>query len=408
MPELPKLPDLRVGLVFHGPGGGGAERVVLTLAKEFLARGVGVDLVMSHRNGPLEKYIPEKARIFDIHPAPRWKFRIHILTSPRNLRRGLYNKRNQRDAIRHALAISKYLRREQPAAVISSELPYNLATLLAREWSGKQIPVITREDCNVNHYLASRGHNDREAFSTLLHHLYPCADSLVAVSEGVSDSIREYSDVDDVKVIHNPIVSDTLQAKADEQVDHPWFEHHKVVLAAGRIHPQKDYPMLLRAFARLRVERPAKLMILGASKDRAYQHQMERIADGLGISSDIAFLGFRDNPYAYMRRASLLALSSNYEGLPTVLIEALACGIPVVSTDCPSGPAEILDNGAYGPLVPVGDDVAFASAMKNVLDNPPDTQRLKNRAAMFSVEKSVDSYLALVESCIRKRAIDIA
>jgi glycosyltransferase involved in cell wall biosynthesis len=410
MSKSPQPSDLRIALVFHGPGGGGAERVVLTLANEFLARDIAVDLVMLHRDGPLQKYIPKKARLFDIHPVPRWMFSISVLRGPRNLLPVLSKKRNQRHAIRQAPAISKYLRREQPSAVIASELPYNLASLLAREWSGKKIPVITREDCNINEYLASRKPHDREIFRTLVRGLYPRADSLVAVSEGVSDSIRELVDVDSdhLRVIHNPIVSDSLQVKAFKQVDHPWLAQHKVVLAVGRIHPQKDYPMLLRALARLRTRQSIKLLILGTTQDKKYQEELEGIADDLGVSGDVAFLGFVENPYAYMRRASLLALSSSFEGLPTVLIEALACGTPVVSTDCPSGPAEILDNGAYGPLVPVGDDVAFANAMKNVLDNPPDPQRLKNRAAMFSVEKSVDSYLELIESCIRKRAKGIA
>ena len=337
---------------------------MITLAKEFLDRGVMVDLVMSHRDGLLEKYIPEKARVFDIHPTTRWKFRINILRGPGKLWPVLYRKRSHRYAIRHASSLAKYLRSEQPSAVIASELPYNLATLLAREWARKQIPVITREDCNVNHYIASSRPHDRRAFSTLLRYLYPCADSLVAVSEGVADSIREFADVDGVKVIHNPIVSDTLLARANEQADHPWLGQHKVVLAAGRIQPEKDYPTLLRAFARLRSELPVKLMILGASESREYQQQIHDIIDDLGISSDVAFLGFVDNPYAYMRRASLLALSSRYEGFGNVLVEALACGTPVVSTDAPSGPAEILDNGAYGELVPVGDDLAFANAMK--------------------------------------------
>ena len=398
----PELKDLRISLVFHGPGGGGAERVVLTLAQEFITRGIAVDLVMSHRHGPLEKLIPREARIIGIHPTTRWKFRISAVRSPRELWPLLYKKRNQRDAIRHAPALARYLRREQPSAVIASELPYNLATLLAREWAGTPIPVIAREDCHVSHYLASRSPNDRQAFSALLRHLYPCADAVVAVSAGVSGSIRDFAGVEDVKVIYNPVVSEALQARADEQVDHPWLAQHKVVLAVGRIHPQKNYPMLLRAFARLRIEMPAKLIILGTGEDGEYQLQLDSIAESLGISGDVAFLGFQDNPYAYMRRSSMLALSSDFEGLSNVLIEALACGTPVVSTDCPSGPAEILDNGAYGELVPVGDDLAFANAMKNVLDNRPDPERLKSRAAMFSVQQSVDSYLKLVNNCMKK------
>ena len=398
MPATYDQQGLRIGLVFHGPGGGGAERVIL------IARGITVDLVMSHRDGSLRKNIPSKANLIDIYPSSRLKFRVSTLRGPFDVLQVLCRKRNQRHAIRHAPAISRYLRRWQPSAVIAAEIPYNLATLLAREWSGKRIPVILREGCDLGHYIASRKLHDREAYTRLIPRLYPRADALVANSNGVSASICRFADIESEKlnVIYNPSVSAALKSKASEPVEHPWLTGKNIVIAVGRLHPQKDYPMLLRAFARLRAERPVKLIILGTGEKAAYREQLDKICKELGLTSDVSFLGFVDNPVAYMSRASLLALSSNYEGLPTVLIEALACGTPVVSTDCPSGPSEILDNGAYGALLPVGDDVAFANAMKTMLDNPPDPQRLKNRAAEFSVEQSVNRYLALIESCVRK------
>ena len=404
MPATFEQQGLRIGLVFHGPGGGGAERVILTLAEEFIARGIAVDLVMSHREGSLRKNIPSKANLIDISPTSRLKFRVNTLRGPFDVLQVLFRKRNQRHAIRHAPAISRYLRRWQPSAVIAAEIPYNLATLLAREWSGTRIPVILREGCDLGHYIASRKLHDREAYTRLIPRLYPRADALVANSNGVSASICRFADIepDKLNVIYNPIVSDALKSKAREPVEHPRITGKHAVIAVGRLHPQKDYPMLLRAFARLRAERPVKLMILGTGEKAEYREQLESICKDHGLTSDVSFLGFVENPIAYMSRASLLALSSTYEGLPTVLIEAMACGCPVVSTDCPSGPAEILDNGTYGPLVPVGDDLAFAKAMRDVLDNPPAPQILKSRAAMFSVEQSVNHYLALIESCINR------
>src|SRR5262249_43075680 len=146
---------------------------------------------------------------------------------------------------------------------------------------------------------------------------------------------------------------------------HPWFRPSAppVVLGAGRLHAQKDFPTLLRAFAQVRAKREARLMILGEAKCAEYRTELMALAAQLGIADDVMLPGFVANPFAYMARAAVFVLSSAWEGLPTVLIEALASGCPVVSTACPSGPREILENGKYGPLVPVGDDTALANAI---------------------------------------------
>jgi glycosyltransferase involved in cell wall biosynthesis len=156
---------------------------------------------------------------------------------------------------------------------------------------------------------------------------------------------------------------------------------------------QKDFPTLLKAFARVRAVRPARLLILGEGKERT---ELEVLARELGVASDVALPGFVPNPFPHMMRASVFVLSSAWEGLPGVLIEAMACGCPVVSTDCPSGPAEILDGGVYGPLVPVGDDAALAKAILSVLETPPDPERLRARAALFSTDHAADQYLELL------------
>lgn len=393
-------PVERVALAFHGPGGGGAERVALTLAREFLERGLAVDLVMSHRDGPLAEEIPRAARIIDMEPSSRWSFRLAALRGPRDLILPLVLGAKPGFARRNAPPLARYLRRERPDVVVSIEPPYNLAALLASSWSGGAVPLLIVEQCDFGHYLSTMKREDQELFSPLIERLYPQAASIVAVSEGVARSLRGYAriEADKLRVIYNPIASASLTAKAAEPVDHPWFrEATPVVLAVGRLQPQKDPPTLLRAFAQLRSVRPARLVILGAESDPDYRAHLEALVDELAIRSDVAFLGFVRNPFAYMARAAVLVLSSRFEGFGNVLVEAMACGTPVVSTDCPSGPAEILDEGVFGPLVPVGDEKALAEAVTRVLTDPPSASRLKQRAACFSVERATQSYLRLFE-----------
>jgi glycosyltransferase involved in cell wall biosynthesis len=189
---------------------------------------------------------------------------------------------------------------------------------------------------------------------------------------------------------------------ARHHLDHDWFtsDGPPIILGVGNLKPQKDFATLIRAFARVRAERPARLVILGDArgpdKDASYVAALKGLPAQLGIEEDVSFAGFAENPYAYMSRAAVFVLSSAWEGFGNVLAEALACGCPVVSTDCPSGPAEILEHGRYGPLVPVGDDAALAAAICRVLDAPLSRGELTGRAALFTVERAVDQYIQLM------------
>jgi glycosyltransferase involved in cell wall biosynthesis len=179
-----------------------------------------------------------------------------------------------------------------------------------------------------------------------------------------------------------------------------------VVLGTGRLHPQKDFATLIRAFARVRAKRPARLMNLGAgaAADSGYAADLRRLVTQLGIADDVETPGFAHNPFAYMSRAAVFAFSSRYEGLGNVLLEAMACGTPVVSTDCPSGPREILDDGQFGTLVSVGDEAALARAIENALDDPPAPDRLRARAQLFTVERAATRYLELLFGRERERS----
>jgi glycosyltransferase involved in cell wall biosynthesis len=199
-----------------------------------------------------------------------------------------------------------------------------------------------------------------------------------------------------VRVIYNPIVTDELLAMSRAPVDHPWCAAGAppVILAVGRLTEQKDFPNLIRAYARLRQRRSVRLVILGEGEARG---ELEDLIARLGLAEDVYLPGFVDNPFAWMRQARLFALSSRWEGLPSVLIQAMACGAQVVSTDCPSGPAEILEDGRWGRLVPVGDPEALAAAMDAALDDDEDIRAaVEIRARAFAVEPSVRGYLGVM------------
>jgi glycosyltransferase involved in cell wall biosynthesis len=184
-----------------------------------------------------------------------------------------------------------------------------------------------------------------------------------------------------------------IRGKSLEAINHPWFQKEDstpIILGVGRLVPQKDFSTLIKAFSRVRRSRPAHLVIIGEGRQRS---EFTTLAQSLGIEKDIWMPGFFDNPYAFMSKASMLVLSSIYEGLPNVLIEALACGCPIVSTDCPSGPSEILEKGKFGTLVPMGDIHALAQAIHHTLNNPPNRNDLPLRAADFDIEKVSRQYL---------------
>ncbi len=293
-------------------------------------------------------------------------------------------------------ALTQYLRGERPAALISALHNANVAALIARKLSGVRVPVILSIQNNFSSEkaLASgrREHLEIKAASLI----YRWADALAGVSQGVADDLFQAIPVrkEQMQVIYNPVVSDELQARAQEPVDHPWFAPGEppVILGVGRLHPQKDFPMLLDAFARVRAQRPARLIILGQGDERA---RLEEKVASLGLAEDVSLPGFAKNPYAYMNKAAVFALSSRHEGLPTVLIEALASGCPVVSTDCPDGPSEILKNGAFGPLTPVGDAGRFADALLDVLAKPKSLPPPESWQP-YSEENCAKSYARLI------------
>ena len=226
---------------------------------------------------------------------------------------------------------------------------------------------------------------------------YPYADAVVGVSPGVTDELAKVSGISPNRLhtIYNPAVSKDLIQKANEIPNHPWFNEPgpPIVLAIGRLHEEKDFLTLLTAFARLRSQRSVRLIVL---REGPLRPTLLALAHSLHISEHVDFPGFVRNPFAYLTTARLFVLSSRYEGFGNVLVEAMACGCPVVSTNYPFGPAEILENGRWGKLIPTEDPEALAKAMIHTMDTPPQRDALRERASYFSVERAVDHYEELL------------
>jgi glycosyltransferase involved in cell wall biosynthesis len=247
--------------------------------------------------------------------------------------------------------------------VLSSLNYVNIVGVWARRAARVRTRLIVSERNTLS--LARHGSTFRQWLRPrLIGRFYRWADGIVAVSGGVADDLSVATGLprDRIEVIHNPVITPRLKEMAEERIAHPWFEPGQppVVLALGRLAPQKDFATLIRAFAQVRQDRSARLLILGEGPERA---ALESLVRDLALETDVGLPGWVTNPYPFMVRADLFVLSSKWEGLPGVLIEALYCGVPVVSTDCPSGPSEILEGGKYGRLVPVGDVEALAGAI---------------------------------------------
>lgn len=333
----------KVALFITNLEGGGAERVLVTLANQFATYGHQVDFLLAEKRGVYLKELSPTVRVIDLAAS----------RMARTLR-----------------PLMHYLRAETPEGILSS-LPYpNLFSILAARLTRARTNVVVREANTPSlRVRQAQSLKDQIGERWITHFAYPYADWVVAVSKGVQSDLYRYKRIprERIVLIYNPAYTQRMLQLREEPVAHPWLAAGQppVVLGVGRLDPQKDFATLLRAFALVRAHRPARLIILGEGPLR---QELETLAQQLGIASEVSMPGFVENPFAYMRRAAVFVLSSRYEGFPNVLVQAMACGCPVVSTDCPSGPSEVLDGGRYGHLVPVGDAKAMAEAVLRVLD----------------------------------------
>ncbi len=359
----------KVALFITNLEGGGAERVLVTLANQFVRWGHQVDFLLANKVGIYLKEVSPEVNLIDF-----------------GVRR-----------MKHSLKpLMRYLRAECPDGILSS-LPYpNMLNVMAARLVRTRASVVVREANTPSLHSRRADLLKDRVFERLVKFWYPRADWVVAVSRGVQRDLLCYTRVPQERIvlIYNPSYTSRLLQLREQPVEHPWFAPGEppVVLGVGRFYPQKDFATLLKAFALVRTSRPARLVILGEGPLRS---ELAALAQRLGIADSVSLPGFVENPFAYMRRASVFVLPSRYEGLPNVLIQAMACGCPVVSTNCPSGPEDILDNGRYGHLVPVGDVEAMAKAIVRVLEGDVPTVP-EEWLQQFHEERVAQQYLQIL------------
>jgi glycosyltransferase involved in cell wall biosynthesis len=362
------MSERRIAFFLPTLAGGGAERVALNLLKGMSERDVLLDFILADATGPYLDQVPKGVRLIDLGTGRVTK------SIP---------------------ALAKYLKEVQPVGLLSHMNHTNVAAILAKELARSKTKLVV-----VEHGTLSAAKSEllrSKLVPPMMKWLYPRANTIVGVSRGVSEDLDTELGFrpGTVKTVYNPVIDRDLIAKANMPVEHPWFEagNPPVFLAVGRFTPPKDFPNLIAAFGILRQQKNARLMILGEGELRG---ELEAQIDRLGIGADVSLPGFVSNPYAYMSKSSAFVLSSRWEGLPTVLIEAMACGCAVVSTDCPSGPQEILAGGKYGMLVPIENAPALADAMIATLDHPIDRTESIDRGMYFSTDRAVTAYLDLL------------
>ena len=363
----------RFHLAFFLPSlvGGGAERVILTLIQEYCQRGHQVDLILAKATGVFLSEVPNSVRIYDCD-ADRVLFAIPALV--------------------------RYLREKRPDSILSAMEHSNVATAAAVFISRVPVKLVLSTHTNLDSVMRNAKTIKARFTKYWIYPFYHYADRLVAVSAGVADGLVKLLNLSPKKIsiIYNPVVTQQLLVNMTAKCNHEWFNSRDVpvIVAVGRLTEAKDYPTLIAAFAKAKSVRPLRLLILGDGELRGL---LENFIDSLGLTkNDIQLHGFVDNPYSYMRSADLFVISSSWEGFGNVLAEALACGVKVVSTDYISGAREILENGRWGIIVPIGNINKLAEA---IIDELSATNRVDASAYAqnhFGVKLIADKYLEIL------------
>lgn len=368
-----RAPGVRPHVALFLPflGGRGANRVMLNLANGFAALGFATDLVLASAKGEFMDRVAASVRVVD-------------LQSP--------------GVLKSLLPLSRYLRRERPVVMLTAMDYVNALSIVTRALGGGRGTKLFVSCHNSLRHSVRNSPWLRDRLLPLFVRLtYWNADGVIAVSSGVADTTAEITGLvrERIHVIYNPVVTPEFERESMQPLDHPWFATGElpVILGVGSLTRQKGFDVLLEAFALVRKQVAVRLVILG---DGAERTSLLSMAEKLGVADDMRLPGFVGNPYPFMRAARLFVLSSRWEGFGLVLAEAMACGTAVVSTDCPSGPAEILHGGKLGKLAPVENPERLAAAMLESLNTAPDREALLRRAADFSQENILNDYIRVM------------
>ncbi len=360
--------DYRIAFFLGSFGGGGIERVTAHLAHGLVKLGVKIDLILNRSDSIHLWRMPSDIRIIDLKQ-PRL-----LMSLP---------------------GLVQYLRQERPDALLAADHYLNEVALLGKYLARVPTRVIVAEHNQLSKTTYSTRKLKARVAPILTRLLYPWADEIVAVSHGVAKDLAHTASIplERIQTIYNPVITPELLISAQEPVEHAWFNSDlPVILGVGKLEAQKDFPNLIRAFAQVKQVKQTRLVILGWGPDRP---QLEALIQELGLQDDIDLPGYVQNPYVYMAKSAVFVLSSAWEGLPTVLIEAMALGIPVVSTNCKSGPSEILADGKYGFLTPVGDSKALADKILQVLSG--EIKRIdSNWLEQFELKTATQKYLNIL------------
>lgn len=361
----------RIALFLPSLGEGGAQRVVVNLANYYARQGLAVDLLLVKAKGVYLPLVDARVKLvdFDCH-------RVMASLWP----------------------LLRYLRHTRPTALLVTMPHVSIVAACAKLLGGYAGRLVIRQP-NYLSLNSGKRHFLTPLLLKTICRIFNIADRVIAISQGVAQDLDAYGIIErgKIEVIYNPLFEPAILSLAEQEIQHPWLQDqtrdYALIIAAGRLVEQKNFTLLLDAFANLTKRKNARLIILGEGRLRAV---LQAQIDDLGLTDKVVMPGFCDNPYAYLKRADLFVLSSLWEGFGNVLVEALAVGTPIVATDCPSGPAEILQNGRYGVLVENNNRAALEDGMLKALEQPWQKQALLQRAQDFAIDRIAQKYLQVL------------
>ena len=361
---------MKIALFMPSLAGGGAERVMISLANELVQRGFDVDLIVSYAKGEYHNQIHGSVNFID------FKVNRVLKATPK---------------------LIQYVKEVNPQVILSTIWHANIITILVKLLTGSPGIVVIRETNQISKSKQSLSPLLSRLMCPLVNFFYPFADVIIAPSNGVADDLSKLGRIQrkKINVIYNPIFLKAIEAQAREEPSHPWLvpKTEPVFIAVGSLTEQKGFSTLLESFFLVNKQIISRLIILGEGPLR---QELEARALELGIHKKVDFHGFIENPFSLMASSDVFVLSSKWEGLPNVLIQAVSLGMRIVATDCTSGPQEILDNGKFGTLVEVGNIKMLSSAMLSSLEKQHDSDYVKSRAKHFSSDTIIPQYIKVL------------